>query len=150
MVKQLLAVALVLATQAGDSSCAPTPKACDLSFVGITVQDGRVQDTVTVTCKPRPVRHLLHAEIQYKPFDEWDVYGRSPTIYDIPGDGTEGGGRPVELTVTSQCSRGAYRTHVHTEGTGPATEQAPQGIPFEFEDTGWQKYVTAEDCAGGG
>lgn len=150
MVKQLFTLAVILAAQAGDGACAPTSKACDLSFAGITVQNGRVVDTVTVTCKPRPVRHLLQAAIQYKPFDEWGVYGRSPTIYDIPGDGTEGGGRPVVLTVSSQCSRGSYRTHVHAEGTGPATDQAPHGIPFEFEDTGWQKYVTAEDCAGRG
>lgn len=153
MVKQLLALVLVLATQAGGSSCAPTPKACDLSFAGITVQDGQVMDTVTVVCDLRPVKHVLQAWIEYKPFDEFGRYGRTATTADLPGSGRDPeslSDRPVRLVVFSPCARGTYRTRVYATGTGPVTEAAPAGIPFEFEDTGWQKYISADDCAGGG
>lgn len=152
MLLRILAASLVLATQTTPGGCSPTPKACDLGFAGITVEAGRVVDTVTVTCKPKPLRHLLQAVIQYKPFDTWDEYGRTATTPDLPGSGQDPddpADRPVVVTVSSQCSRGWYRTHAHTEGVGPATEQAPNGIPFQFEDTGWATYMTAEDCAGG-
>ena len=57
--------------------------------------------------------------------------------------------RGFQLKVHSPCYRGWYRAKAHMEGTGPATTQHPEGIPFDFEDTGWAKYITAEQCAGG-
>lgn len=152
MVKPVLMAAVVLAAQAGDSSCAPTPKACGLDFAGLEVQDGRVVDTVTVVCDRRPARHYLEVWIEYKPFDQWDRYGRTATTKDIPSSGRDPDSvadRPVRLTVSSECVRGAYRTRVHADGISPPTEAGP-GIPFDVEDTGWQKYITAEDCTGGG
>lgn len=147
----VLTTLAVAATQPG--GCAPTPKACSLDFAGITVQAGRVVDTVTVVCDLRPRRHLLQAVIQYKPFDTWDEYGRTWHTENIPGSGKDPddlADRPVVLELSTTCSRGWYRTKVHTEGIGPATDAAPQGLPFQFEDTGFPEYLTAEDCAGGG
>lgn len=146
---RLLAITLVLATQAGDGSCAPTPKACDLSFAGITVEDGKVLDTVTVVCDLRPVEHFLQVWMEYKPFDEFDAYDRTATTRDIPGDGADQGGQPVRLTLSSPCLEGTYRTRAYAKDRGPVTENTPQPIPFEFEDTGWPEFVSAERCAEG-
>lgn len=109
MVKQLLTLTIVLATQAGDTSCAPTPKACGLDFAGLKVQDDRVVDTVTVVCALRPVEHYIRVWIEYKPFDTWDTYGRTTSTEDIPGSGRDPDSptdRPLRLTVSSDCVRG--------------------------------------------
>jgi hypothetical protein len=150
-VAALTALFAVLASPS--AGCAPTPKACDLSFAGITVEAGRVVDTVTVVCDLRPVEHVLQAWIEYKRFDEFDTYDRTSTTWDIPGSGRDDedpADRPVRLTVSSPCVEGTYRTRAYARGKGPITESTPNPIPFEFEDTGWHKYVTAEDCVGGG
>ncbi|MGH4013258.1 MAG: hypothetical protein ACRDSL_04860 [Pseudonocardiaceae bacterium] len=44
---------------------------------------------------------------------------------------------------------GSFRARAHIEGRGPVTAEHPDGIPFDFEDTGWPEYITAEECAGG-
>ena len=142
-------VAMTLATQ--PNGCTTTPKACDLSFAGITVKAGKVWDTVTAVCDLRPLQHVLQVWLEYKPFDTWDAYDRTATTWDIPGSGTDPddpGDRPVQLTVSSPCLEGTYRTRAYVKGQGPATPEAAAGIPFEFEDTGWQKFVSAGDCVG--
>ena len=142
----------MLTTQATPGGCAATPKACDLNFAGIAVQDGRVVDTITVTCHLRPVTHLLRAWIEYKPFDTWDAYGRTLGTPDIPGSGRDPDNptdQPLRVTVSSPCLEGTYRTQVRVEGKGTVNEATPEPIPFEFGDTGRQKFLSAEDCAEG-
>lgn len=114
--------------------------------------DGRVTDTVTVTCRLRPVKHFLQVWIEYRPFDTWDTYGRTFTTSDIPGSGNDPDDltdRPVVAPVSTPCLEGTYRTQVRAEGKGPVNEDTPKPIPFQFEDTGWPKYLSAEDCAEG-
>lgn len=142
-------LAVTLATQ--PNGCSTTPKACDVNFAGVTVKAGKVWDTVTAVCDRRPLQHVLQVWTEYKPFDTWDAYDRTATTWTIPGSGTnpdDPGDRPVQLTVSSPCLEGNYRTRAHVKGRGPATPEAPAGIPFEFEDTGRQKFVSAADCAG--
>ena len=143
---RILATCLVLAAPATPASCTPTPKACDLSFAGITVEahTDRVVDTVNVVCDRKHAKHYIEVTMQYKTFDTWDVYGRTVVTSRIPGEAG------LVRTVSSPCRRGWYRARACVEGRGPATEQRPDGIPFVFEDYGRAKYVTAEDCAGGG
>ena len=74
------------------SGCAPsaTPKACDVAFAGLTVQAGKVWDTVTATCDAghRPLRHMLQAWIEYKRFDDFVSYDRAATTW--PDRGGQG------------------------------------------------------------
>lgn len=152
VLRGLVVVGLILATQAGDGGCAPTTKACDLDFAGLSIQDGRVVDTVTAVCDLRPTRHVLQVWIEYKRFDEFDSYDRTSTTWDIPGSGKDEqdpADQPVRVSVSSPCLEGTYRTRAHVEGKGPVTDTTPKPIPFEFEDTGWQKHFSARACAGG-
>lgn len=61
MIKHLLALAVILAIQAGDTSCqtSATPKACQIDTRGIRVEGGLVTDVITATCDPKPRTHRL-------------------------------------------------------------------------------------------
>jgi len=123
MLLPILTAGLVqAATATQPAGCAPIPKACDLAYAGISVQAGRVVDTVTVTWRLYPVTHFLQVAIQCKPFDIWDPYGRTLSTPDIPGSGEDPDSpadRPGRVTVSSPCVEGSYRTWVHAGGKGP-------------------------------
>ena len=139
-----VAAVLVAAVQAASpAGCTPLPRACTLSFQGIYVHAGEVWDVVTVACDPRPVELYTQTWLEYKPFDEYGSYGPHVATRKIPDSAG------LQLKVRSKCYRGWYRAKVQVEGRGPATEADPAGIPFEDEHTGWPKYITAEQCAGG-
>lgn len=136
---------LIAAVQtAAPSGCTPVAQACNLSFQGIYIHASDIWDVVTVTCNPKPTKHYIQAWMEYKRFDEYDSYGRHAATKDIP-DKTG-----FQLEVRSTCVEGWFRAKAHVEGRGPATPQHPNGLPFDFEDTGRAKYITAEECAGGG
>lgn len=82
--------------------------------------------------------------MEYKRFDDYDSYGPHMGTRKIPGK------TGFELKAHSACVEGWFRAKVHVEGSGPADPQNPQGIPFDVEDTGWPKFITAEQCAEGG
>lgn len=139
------AAVLVTAVQtASPAGCTPVAKACDLSFQGIYIEAGEVWDVVTVTCELPPAEHYIQAWMEYKPFDEYSSYGRHVATRKIP-DKTG-----FQLKVHSTCVEGSFRAKAHVEGRGPVTVEHPEGIRFDFEDTGWPEYITAEECAGGG
>lgn len=133
---------MVLGSQAGDASCGVTPKACSPWYHGLQVLHDRVVDSVTITCDPPPVRHYAEVWLEYKPFDAYASYGRHVHTRDRPD--IEG----FTLAVSSPCLRGWYRTKVYTEGRGPATDTNPNGIQFEYEETGVPVHFTADECAG--
>lgn len=86
VVKQLLALALVLATQAGDSSCAPVPKACQIDTRGIRVEQGLVTDVITAICDPQPRTHRLDGWMEYRtePGGTWRRVGVKETDHRRP------------------------------------------------------------------
>lgn len=43
----MLALGVVLAMQAADSSCAPVPKACQIGTRGIRAEQGQITDVIT-------------------------------------------------------------------------------------------------------
>ena len=138
---------LVAAVQAAaPSGCAPVAKACDLSFQGIYVDAGEVWDVVTPTCDKPPIEHEIEAWMEYKRVGEYSPLARRHAYSWITPDKL---GFPLKVS-SGICVEGWYRAKAHVTGRGPATEQNPRGIPFEFEDTGRSKYVTAEQCSGGG
>jgi hypothetical protein len=140
-----VAAVLVAAVQAtAPSGCTPASQACDLSFQGLYIHAGEVWDVVTVACDPKPTQHYIQAWMEYKRFDEYDSYGRHTATKDIPDK------IGFQLEVHSTCVEGWFRAKARVEGRGPATPQHPEGLPFDFENTGRTKYITAGECAGGG
>lgn len=138
------ALVITLQTTASPAGCAPASQACDLSFQGIYIHAGEVWDVVSVACDPPPTAHYIQAWMEYKRFDEYGSYGRHVATRDIP-DRTG-----FQLRVHSTCVEGWFRAKARVEGSGPATTQHPDGLPFDFEDTGRMKYIAAEECTGGG
>jgi hypothetical protein len=141
MIRISAAAVVVVAMQtASPAGCTTASQACDLSFHGIYIHAGEVWDVVTVACDPPPTAHYIQVWMEYKPFDEYGSYGRHVATRDIPDQAG------FQLQVRSPCARGWFRATAHVEGSGPATTQHPDGLPFDFEDTGQARYITAEEC----
>ncbi|HEU0090083.1 MAG TPA: hypothetical protein VFQ77_20930 [Pseudonocardiaceae bacterium] len=132
---RILAAVIVLAATTTISQCGTAP-ACGVSLRGLTIEKGLVTDVLTVTCNPRPQEHLLQYWLDYKgPGDEYSRRTpRALSEYRIPGP------KGFSRTVSAPCVKGYYRTHYTATGTGP------DGIPFDFEDTGWPKFFDVDDC----
>jgi hypothetical protein len=135
----ILAAMVVALTGAGTlTGCTEsgTVKLCDVTYAGLSVNKGRVVDTVRPVCDKPPQSHILKAVIEFQVGGEWIERGRAVVVDTIP-DNT---GFPVQ--VSAECREGVYRTHVHVEGLGP------DGKSYTFDDTGREKSLTLVDCAG--
>lgn len=142
MVKQLCAVVVVLATQAGDGGCQAVPWACDADTRGIRVENAVVTDEVSVTCTdPKPRTHRLDAWIDYRPENgDWRRAGEKKTTHDRPDPKTK-------LTISAwECAPGDYRAAWQV--TGIAGD--PGETPFNRTDwDAWGTPVAAQECLEG-
>lgn len=136
----LLAVAVVLASQAGDSSCQTTPKACQIDTRGIRVEQGIVTDVLTAICDPMPRTHRLDGWIEYRavPGDQWRVVGSKRTDHTRPD--AEGFQMPLSA---GRCIPGDYRAAWQATGIGPD----PGERPFNYTDG--DVWATPLDCEEG-
>lgn len=141
----MLAATFHLADPAG-CSATPGAKDCDFTYHGIYVKAEQVVDVVTPTCNVPPSSHAIDVWLEYKPIDTWGWNTNS--IHSISGTIPDQTGFPLKVSML--CVAGWFRTRVHVNGRGPASDKNPTGIPFDFWDTGAEKTVTAADCKGGG
>ena len=138
--RSTLAALLVLASQAGDSGCEPTVKACEIDTRGIRVEHGLVTDVITATCDPQPLTHRLDGWLEYRPApgDDWLRAGARRTSHTRPD--AEGFAMPVNA---GRCVPGQYRAAWQATGTGPH----PGELPFNY--TGGDVWGTTLDCEEG-
>lgn len=134
--RSLAALAVVLAMQAGDSSCEPSTKACQIDTRGIRVEDGVVTDVITATCNPPPRTHRLDGWIEYRADvgEPWRILGRKRTERVVP----DAEGFPMRVQG-GRCVPGVYRTAWQATGVGPNDER-----PFNFSDG--DVFSTTLDC----
>jgi len=142
VVKQVLALAVVLAVNTGDSSCqtATTAKACQIDTRGIRVENGLVTDVITVTCDPIPRTHRLDGWVEYRETsdEKWQMVGVKRTDHTRPD--AEGFQMPVN---GGHCVPGDYRTAWQATGIGPD----PAERPFDYRDGDF--WATTVDCEEG-
>lgn len=137
MVKHLLTLGVVLAMQAGDGACSPTPKACWIDTRGLRVEDTVVTDVITATCDPTPHTHRLDGWIEYRaePGDRWRMVGDKRTNRTLPD--AKGFGMRVDA---GRCTPGHYRTAWQVTGIGPGLDERP----FNYSDG--DVWSTRLDC----
>lgn len=140
-----MAAVLVAVQAAAPAGCSP-PKVCDIFFHGVYVHAGEVRDVVTPICDRPPIEHEIEAWMEYRRVGEYSPLARRHAYSWIIPDKT---GFPLEVS-SGTCVAGWYRAATHVTGRSPATTQNPRGIPFDFSDTGPEKYISQEDCAEGG
>ena len=150
MLTQLLTLAVILATQAGDSSCQdssdPTrTTVCQVDTRGIRVESGGavVVDVITARCDVPPREHRLEAWLEYRKgiWGEWTMPRGPELLYGIPGPD----GDPVQVELP--CKAGYYRAAWRATGRGPALPDHPQGLPFDIQDGDWgHTPVDATEC----
>lgn len=134
-----LAVVLVLAMQAGDSSCAPAVKDCQIDTRGIRVEVGLVTDVLTATCDVRPRSHRLDGWLEYRSpdGDTWVRRGEVFTSHTRPGP--EGS----QLRVNGGlCVPGDWRAAWQATGIGPGLDERS----FDYRDG--DVWPTPLDCEG--
>lgn len=138
MVKQLLTLTVILATQAGDGSCqAATPKACWIDTRGVRVENRLVTDVITATCDPTPRTHRLDGWIEYRrsPGEEWRLTTDKQTKRTPPD------AQGLQLPVSAgRCAPGDYRTAWQATGIGPGLDERP----FDYSDGDF--WATTLDC----
>lgn len=136
-----LVVTLPFAELFGGCSPAAAITACHAAFraAGPYIRGSEVWDDLHVWCDPTPARHNVSAQVEYRPFDTYDRYGRS-TVTDRLPDAT---GFTVSPHFSCVGLAGWYRATATVRATGA------DGQTNTVMLVGGERHVTAAECIGG-